>query len=404
MFELSSVLLLATLGACIDEPQTVDEDVDTEEDIDTDVELPDPDACQVSPDLDGFIEDMMAENQIPGLAAGIVTSEGLVWSGGYGFADVDTGREVTSETIFALMSISKVFTGTGVMQLVEDGSLDLDADINDYLTAFEVVHPDYPSTPITTRHLLTHTSGLTGDEYGVLQLNIATDDADVIPLGEMLESLLTPEGTRYDQGFNFSNNEPGTSYAYSSIAISLAGFVAESIAGIGFDELTDESIFQRLEMENTSWRLSPYDDKLDQVATMYNYYEPESLLEDVEMFTFADYPAGSIRSNVPELSRFLAASINDGTLGNVQLIEPTTVSQMREIQFPDVISSQAITWATWEPGDRILYGHGGDDAGASTDMQYDLLTGKGVILLMNVTRRPNTIEIVERLMEESDGC
>ena len=359
--------------------------------------------CDVSSELDVFIEAAMAENNIPGLAAGIVTPDGLAWSKGYGSADIAASRDVESDTIFALMSISKVVTATGVMQLVEAGTLDLDADINAYLDDFEIVHPQFPEATITTRQLLTHTSGLAGDDYGVLQLNIKTSDAEVQPLGEMLGSLLTPAGDRYDGGANYSDNAPGTAFAYSSIAISLAGFVAESISGTGFDELTDASIFDSLGMTNTSWRLSPFADKLDEVAVMYNYVEGADVYEDVEAFTFADYPAGSIRSSVPELSRFLAAMINDGNFGGQQILSPTLTADMREVQFPLISSSQAIGWSYWL-GERTLLGHGGDDAGASTDMRYDVDTGKGVILLMNVTRRPNTDDIVERLLDESDGC
>ena len=123
----------------------------------------------------------------------------------------------------------------------------------------------------------------------------------------------------------------------------------------------------------------------------------------MDAFTFADYPAGSIRSNVEELALFLAAMIGDGSLGNVQLVQAATAAEMREVQFPDLNSGQGISWSYWF-GAREVIGHGGDDSGASTDMRYDLDTGKGVILLMNVTRRPGTEEIVERLLDESDLC
>ena len=360
--------------------------------------------CEVSADLDSFIETMMEQNQIPGLAAGIVSKDGMVWARGYGQADIAASRKVTKDTVFALMSISKVVTAAGVMQLVDAGSLDLDTDINSYLKDFQIVHPSFPNSTMTTRQLLTHTSGIAGDEYGVLQLNIATSDADVQPLGEMLASLLTPGGARYDNGYNFSDSAPGTAFAYSRIAISLAGFVAESVAQTGFDQLTDKNIFQSLGMTNTSWRLSPYQNKMDQVAVMYNYEEASSSFSVVEPFTFSDYPAGSIRSTVPDLSRFLAAMINKGSYSGQQILEPATVAAMGELQYPDFASSQAIGWTRWEVGERIFLGHGGDDSGASTDMRLDLTSSMGVILLMNTTRRPNTDAIVDRLFEESDGC
>jgi CubicO group peptidase (beta-lactamase class C family) len=287
------------------------------------------------------------------------------------------------------------------MQLVDAGKLDLDADINGYLKAFMISHPKFPSAKITMRQLLAHCSGIGGDDYGVLQLNIKKSDAEVQPLGEMLASLLTPQGDRYDNGSNYSNNPPVTAREYSSIGISLAGFVAESIAGTGFDKLTKASIFDPLGMANTSWRLAPYQSKKDQLAVMYNYANGK--FEAVEPFTFADYPAGSIRSTVPDLARFVAALIKDGTYGNAHILKPATLDEMRKVPFPTVSASQGHGWS-YSLGGRTLVGHGGDDTGASTDFRIDVDTKKGVILFMNVTRRPNTDEIVERLLQESDGC
>jgi CubicO group peptidase (beta-lactamase class C family) len=364
---------------------------------------PAPATCAVSADLDAFITTRMEESRIPGLAAGIVTAGGLAWAKGYGLADIAAGRAAEPDTIFALMSIGKVATATGVMQLVEKGQLDLDANINDYLTAFDIVHPSFPDVPITLRQLLTHTSGLAGDDYGVLQLNIAASDAAVQPLGEMLSDLLVPGGSRYDGGSNFSDKAPGTDWAYSSIGISLAGFVAESVAGESFDVLTAASIFAPLGMSDTSWRLDPYQNKLDRLAVMYNWDETARTHDVVAPFTFSDYPAGSIRSSVTEWSRFLAAMVDDGSFAGASIVSAATAAGMREVQFPELSSMQAIGWHR-TASTRNLLGHGGDDAGASTDMWYDLDTGKGVIMLMNVTRRPDTNAILDRLLDESDRC
>ncbi|MBI3073682.1 MAG: beta-lactamase family protein [Deltaproteobacteria bacterium] len=359
--------------------------------------------CTVASGLDGFINAAMADNNIPGLSAGIVGPYGLVWSKGYGHADIDAGRLVTADTIFPIMSISKVVTAVGVMQLVEAGRLNLDTNINTYLQSMQLVHPSFPSVSMTARHLLTHTSGIAGDDYGVLQLNIKSSDAEVQPLGEMLAALLTPQGSRYADGGNFSSNAPGTTRTYASIGTSLAGYVAESIADAGFDNLTKASIFDRLGMVNTSWRLSPYDNKRDQLAVGYTYNATDGTFVSNEPFTFSDYPAGSIRTTVPELARFIAALINDGTYAGQAILLPATVAAMRVVQYPDASVNQAVGW-TYTLASRTLLGHGGDDVGASTDFKYDVNTKKGAIILMNVTRRPNTDTILDRLLTESDAC
>ncbi len=359
--------------------------------------------CVLSPDLDTFITNRMEETNIPGLAAGIVTRNGLVWAKGYGFADIAASRAVTKDTIFAIMSISKVVTSVGVMQLVESGEIDLDTNINNYLDAFDIIHPAFPNTPVTTRQLLAHTSGLAGDDYGILQLNIRNNDEDVQPLGEMLRDLLVAGESRYDNGDNYSADAPGTAWVYSSIGMSLAGFVAESVSGTGFAQRTAMTIFDALGMNDTSWRLAPYQNRWDEVAVLYVWDEVEQDYYDVEPFTFADYPAGSIRSSVSDLSRFFAAMINDGAYGGARILSAAASAQMREVQFPEINSGQGIGWQI-QYGARILLGHGGDDTGASTDMLYDIDTGKGAIILMNVTRRPETDSILFRLIEETDNC
>ena len=364
--------------------------------------------CEVSPDLDSFITDAMALDNIPGLAAGIVTAEGLVWSKGYGMANIAGATPVTEETYFALMSISKMVTAAGVMQVVEEGDLDLDTDVNNYFAgvvvppniSFEIDNPNAAGT-VTVKHLLSHTSGIGGDDYGVLQLNIKTSDAELEPLGEMLASLLHPDGDRYDGGDNYSGSAPGTNFSYSSIGISAGAYAAEVVSGTGFDELTRGSIFNRLGMSNTSWRLADFDDKQDQLAVMYHLVGGTP--EEVEAFTFAEYPAGSIRSNVPELARFLAAIINDGTYGNQQILTPQSVALMEEAPFPDAEGGLGYGLGMFLATED-LRAHGGDDAGAATDMAYNRVTGKGVIVLSNVTRTISNDDIYQRLLQESENC
>jgi len=364
--------------------------------------------CDVSADLDSFITDTMALDNIPGLAAGIVTAEGLVWSKGYGMANIAGSTPVTDETYFALMSISKMVTAAGVMQVVEDGDLDLDADVNDYFASvvvppnisFEINNPNAAGT-VTLKHLLSHTSGIAGDDYGVLQLNIETSDAALQPLGEMLASLLHPDGARYDGGDNYSVNGPGSNFSYSSIGISVGAYAAEVVSGTGFDELTKANIFNRLGMTNTSWRLNDFDDKQDQLAVMYNLVGDTP--EQLEAFTFAEYPAGSLRSNVPELARFLAAIINDGTYGNQQILTPQSVALMEEAPFPDATGGLGYGLGMFLATDD-LRAHGGDDAGAATDMAYNRVSGKGVIVLSNVTRTIGNDEIYQRLLQEAENC
>jgi len=166
---------------------------------------------------------------------------------------------VTSDTVFQLASVSKTLTCAGIMALVEDGVIDLDADVNTYLP-FEVHIPHAPSVPITMRNLLTHTSAISdrwqvwGTPWSEPTLYFHGDSP--ISLGDFCRSYFVHGGTRYRRRKNFYERPPGIGYAYSNLAVALAGFVAEAASGVDFDELCKQRVFAPLEMTDTGFRLA----------------------------------------------------------------------------------------------------------------------------------------------------
>ena len=108
-------------------------------------------------DLDSEIRKEMTDHKIPSMAACIIKANEIVWKRAYGYADIDSNIQATSETIYLLASVSKLVVVTAVMQLAELGFIDIDEDINNYLP-FNVWNPNYPDQKITARMLLTHTS------------------------------------------------------------------------------------------------------------------------------------------------------------------------------------------------------------------------------------------------------
>ena len=160
-------------------------------------------------------------------------------------------------------------------------------------------------------------------------------------------------------------------------------------------------VLERLEDEN---RGEPKEGEASEAETTDRDADDfESTLEALEAFTFAEYPAGTIRSNVSELARFLAAKINNGTYGNQQILKPASVAAMEEAPFPGANSGSSYGLGMFIAGDD-LRAHGGDDAGAATDMAYNRNTKKGVIVLSNVTRRLNSDVIYQRMLVESELC
>ncbi|MFZ0544553.1 MAG: serine hydrolase [Candidatus Promineifilaceae bacterium] len=352
-------------------------------------------------DLDDFIMMKMQAAHLPGLAAGIVKNNQLVWSKGYGWANIENTVPATADTLFMLASTSKTATSVAVMQLVEDGLINLDTDVNDYLP-FDVRVPQFPDSPITTRMLLTHSASIEDNWDVLLALYVQGDSP--IALGTLLTEYFTPGGMYYHGLKNFYANEPGTVFHYCNVAVALAGYIAEVVSGHSFEDHTQMGIFGPLGMDETAWRLADLD--INHIAMPYRHtgggsYQPYG------QYGYPDIPDGALRTSVNQLARFLIAFINNGTYNGITILDPQTVAEMKTEQIPAIHPGQCIIWYQEERNGDLLLGHNGGDDGVTTQMFFRLSDGVGTILLANGdAANQNEFEaflaIQDRLYEEAD--
>ena len=185
---------------------------------------------------DGFFAAQMARLQVPGAALAIVQGQRVVFSKGYGYADLAAKVPVDPErTLFRVGSVSKLLIATAVMQLYEERRLDLHADINTYLTRFKI--RDRYSTPITLAHLLTHTAGF--DER-VIGMWARTRPAE--PLGDHLAARMPPRV-----------RPPGDVISYSNYGMALAAHIVENVAGMSYEHYVQKRILTPLEMYRSTF-------------------------------------------------------------------------------------------------------------------------------------------------------
>jgi CubicO group peptidase (beta-lactamase class C family) len=348
-------------------------------------------------DLDQFIIDTMSSNHIPGLAACIVKNKRVLWTGTYGYAHIEENRPVETSTLFELASISKTITNTALMQLHEQRAFGLDDDINDYLP-FNVRHPYFPAAPITFRQLVTHTSSIK-DNWDVMFYFWGTDSP--IPLGEYLEDYLTPGGAYYDPDRNFYGDvNPGDTWHYSNIGITLVGYLIEVIAGIPFDAFTEDHIFTPLGMDETAWFLADLDPT--HIAMPYHWNGTE--YEPYGYFGYTDYPAGQLRTSVDQLAAFLTCYMQSGAYQGETILSPKTVDLIFTIQRPDLNPRQGLVWFYMLQFDRHLWGHGGGDFGIATRMFFDPSTRIGVIILTNGEKAWPLQQIENELFTYAENC
>ena len=330
--------------------------------------------------LDEYIMDEMQAEHFPGVATVIVKNGEIVWLQCYGFADIENGITVTDSTQFLLASMSKLFTGTATMQLKEDGMLQLNNDINEYLP-WPLNHPVQSTIPMTIQQLMTHTSSIK-DNWSAMSNYYGYPDP-TISLEACMQDYFTVTGQNYNANQNFLSAPPGTVFNYSNMATALNGYITEIVSSMPFDDYCEEHIFEPLCMEKTAWHMADLDS--NEVARPYSYSNGNFIANP--HYGFADYPDGQLRSSITDLANYMIAFLNGGSLGSNAILSPSSVSEMWTPQIPSIESKQGLNWYKellyHSGGETLLWGHNGGELGVSTDMYVDPESNIGLCVLSN---------------------
>jgi len=300
-------------------------------------------------DINTLIRAVMEEDNIPSLVVCIIKNDRIVWSSTNGLANIEDDIPATDETIYILGSVSKLIVLTAVMQLHEQGLINIDEDINNYLS-FSVRNPHYPDEIITTRMLLTHYSSV-GRDYNPIYYRLYIGEPSP-PLDPWVKETLFPGGTEYFQGA-WNNTAPGEQESYSNLGVALLGCLVEAVTGELFDEYCKKNIFQPLNMFNTSFRMADLNE--DDLAmpyarnlSPYGHYEVRS------------FPSGGIRSSINDFSHFYIAYMNGGVYEGSRILEEDTIEETLRIQYSN--SQRCLIWFAMDNG---WYGHSGSVPGMS---------------------------------------
>ena len=330
--------------------------------------------------LDEYIMDEMQAEHFPGVATVIVKNGEIVWLKCYGFADIENGIPVTDSTQFLLASMSKLFTGTATMQLKEDGMLQLNNDINEYLP-WPLNHPAQSTTPMTIHQLMTHTSSIK-DNWSAMSNYYGYPDP-TMSLEACMQDYFTVTGENYNANQNFLSASPGTVFNYSNMATALNGYITEIVSSLLLMTIVNEHIFEPLCMEKTAWHMADLDS--NEVARPYSFSNGNFIANP--HYGFADYPDGQLRSSISDLANYMIAFLNGGTLGSNAILSPSSVSEMWTPQIPSIESKQGLNWYKellyHSGGEALLWGHNGGELGVSTDMYVDPESNIGLCVLSN---------------------
>ena len=308
----------------------------------------------------------LARACVPGLAFAAITREGES-VGATGLSHIATKLEATSDTVFEAASIAKLVVTTCVMQLVDEGKLDLDADAGKYV-GFAIRHPRWPER-ITLRMLLTHRASIR-DIDAELAARAAGN-----PLGSFLKTYLVRDDA--PRAAAFLDDHPGSKLTYSNVGAALAALAVEHVSGEGFVSFSTRRVFAPLRMTKTSWARSeqaPY-----AFATPHAYRNGAFVA--LQPPSHAVYPAVDLLAPAGDLARFARAILRDGELDGARILSASRVREM--LRGDPHQGGQALGWQVRTIGERHVVGHEGEDAGATTGLFLDLAAGTGAVVLAN---------------------
>jgi CubicO group peptidase (beta-lactamase class C family) len=310
--------------------------------------------------LDGYMPISIGRADIPGAVVVVVKDGQILTSRGYGFSDVDKRKPVDPHTtLFRPGSTSKLFTWTAVMQLVEQGKLNLDEDVNKYLD-FKI--PPRNGKPITLRNIMTHTSGF---EEQVMDL-IAIDQRKYVPYDTILKRWV-PKRV-YD---------PGTTPAYSNWATALAGYIVSRVSGEPFEAYIERHVFAPTGMKYATFRqplpanLKPF---------MSEGYQPgKEKPYGYEYIGVA--PAGSLSASGDDMGRFMIAHLANGG----PLLKPATAQLMHSTANDPIPGLQKMSLGFYQSNinGHPVVSHGGDTVAFHSDLHLFLNDGVGLFVSFN---------------------
>ena len=327
---------------------------------------PEMTAADLGAFLDGVMPLELAREDIAGAVVLVVKDGKVLFTKGYGYADVSKRTPVSAEsTFFRPGSISKLFTWRAVMQLVEQGKIGLDRDVNDYLD-FKIA-PEF-GKPVTMRDLMTHTPGF---EDG-LEHFIVANPSDLEPLGYYLK---THQPQRIFP--------PRITPAYSNYGTTLAGYIVERVSGLSFNDYVEQNIFVPLGMTHSTFRQPPPDSFR---ATLSNGYQVAS--QPAKPFElFQPWPAGGVSMTAPDMASFMVAQLQDGQFDGKRILRPETARLMHARAFENLPTMNGMALGFYEEirnGKRII-GHGGDTLYFHSDLHLIPDAGVGFFISFNST-------------------
>ncbi|HLY60386.1 MAG TPA: serine hydrolase [Terriglobia bacterium] len=332
--------------------------------------------------FDEFVAQVMKDWKVPGVAVAIVKDGKVILAKGYGERDTHQHLPVTSQTLFAIGSITKSFTVSAMGMLVDEGKLDWDKPVREYLPEFKMYDP-VASEHMTPRDLVTHRSGL--PRHDVLWYSSDFSRADMVRRLRYLEP----------------NKDFRSTYQYNNLMFMTAGYLVGKVAGTTWEDFVRRRVLDPLGMKNTNYSVDASQKSADFAMP---YQNADGVVKDMPFHNIDQIaPAGSINSNVDEMAQYLLFHLSKGMRGQTRLLSENNENQM---QSPQMVVPSSERWkeiglATYGMGlgasdyrGHKFVSHGGAIDGFTAQLSFMPQDNIGVIVLANLDSNKDPVPII----------
>lgn len=360
-----------------------------------------PDSVADLGELEEFLNDLVGSGSPPGLTVSVIKNGAVVYAKGFGLADGPNGAAAREDTVYSWWSMTKIPTAVAILQLHEQGLLDIDNPVADYLPFFDVEYPSPGSEIITVRHLLNHSSGIPNNVPAVLfwfhsEGRAAPDQTQIV-----IEKLPDYSTLAY---------EPGSQATYTNVGYMLLGAIIEGVSGKLYSEYVRDHVLLPLGMDRTNFDYTddmralaavPSHPLIDPITPLVPFLVDVREVEALRLIwmdpVFADaLPPTGLYGPVSDTARLVAAFLNEGELGGQRILAPETVAMMlhdshlagkgRELSAPGI--KQGLGWQVYENyrnSGRTLFEHSGGGPGFAAFMRIYPAEELGVVIQSNGT-------------------
>ena len=336
--------------------------------------------------IETFVADAMVREHVPGLSLAVVKDGHVVYARGFGARRLKDNAPATPDTLYGVGSCTKSFTALAIMQLVQQGKLNLKDPVKKHLPEFKVGKKE---NPITIHNFLTHSSGipdLSGVDVEVYRL--MGIDEKWVPFSSFEDLMLHVNGAKDEVAA-----EPGNRYFYLNEGYDLLGMIVERVSQMRYEHYVRDNILKPLKMHRSTFLREDFDKDQDVMTPYFTEKKNENVLPTptVHPISKLSYAAGGLMSSAMELTNYLIANLNNGVFEDAKLLDPMLMQEMHkqhiQVNFPTLFGKLWYGYG-WHMEDdffgHVLIGHSGSTGASSANMSFLPDLSAGVVFACNV--------------------